>query len=121
MGNNPSWFSATGGGKDKVAGMDTSRFPVEHVSWEEAVDFCRKLSELPEEKAAGRVYRLPTEAEWEYACRAGTTTAFHYGNSLSADQANFNGDYPYGGAPRGKEPGEDDHGRFVPAKRLWPL
>ena len=74
---------------------------MEHVSWDDAVAFCRKLSELPEEKKAGRVYRLPTEAEWEYACRAGTKTPFHYGNSLSSKQANFNGNFPYGGADKG--------------------
>ena len=71
MGNNPSEFSATGNGKDKVAGQDTKRFPVEKVSWDDAVEFCRRLSEMPEEKAAGRTYRLPSEAQWEYACRAG--------------------------------------------------
>jgi len=103
MGRNPSFFSATGKGKEKVAGMDTKRFPVEQVSWDEAVEFCRKLSELPAEKSARRAYRLPTEAEWQYACRAGTTTAFHFGNSLGADQANINGHFPYPqGAPRGK-------------------
>ena len=57
---------------------DRSSYPVENVSWDEAVDFCRRLSEVPAEKAAGRTYRLPTEAEWEYACRAGTTTAFPF-------------------------------------------
>ena len=70
MGTNPSEFSVAGKEKDKIAGQDTRRFPVEHVSWDEAVEFCRKLSQLPEEKAAGRTYRLPSEAEWEYACRA---------------------------------------------------
>lgn len=100
-GTNPSWFSASGGGARKVEGLDTSRFPVEQVSWEQAVEFCQKLSELPVEKSAGRVYRLPTEAEWQYCCRAGTTTKFHYGDSLTSTQANINGRFPYGGAPRG--------------------
>ena len=54
--------------------------PVEEVSWEEAVEFCGRLSALPEERTAGRVYRLPTEAEWEYACRAGTTTQYSFGD-----------------------------------------
>ncbi len=62
--------------------------PVENVSFDEAVEFCRKLSELPAEKSAGRSYRLPTEAEWEYACRAGTKTAYGFGNDLTAGQAN---------------------------------
>lgn len=75
--------------------------PVEQVSWHKAVEFCQKLSEKEEEKKAGRIYRLPTEAEWEYACRAGTTTATHYGNSLSSKDANFNGKKPLGNAPVG--------------------
>ena len=101
MGNNPSYFSAKGGGKASVKDMDTGQFPVEQVSWDDAVAFCKKLSELPKEKKAGLVYRLPTEAEWEYACRAGTKTPFHYGDSLSSKQANFNGGFPYGGADKG--------------------
>ena len=80
MGTNPSDFSATGKGKDKVAGQDTKRFPVETVSWDDAVEFCRKLSNLAEEKTAGRWYRLPSEAQWEYACRAGS--AGRYGFSV---------------------------------------
>jgi formylglycine-generating enzyme required for sulfatase activity len=101
MGSNPSWFSATGGGKDKVDGLDTSRFPVENVSWDDAQKFCARLSAAPAEKKAGRKYRLPTEAEWEYACRARTRTPFHFGKALSSDRANFDGNYPYGGASRG--------------------
>jgi formylglycine-generating enzyme required for sulfatase activity len=57
-----------------------AKHPVEQVTWDEAVEFCARLSDLPAEKRAGRVYRLPTEAEWEYACRAGTTTAYSFGN-----------------------------------------
>ena len=95
MGSNPSHFSAAGAGKEKVKEFDAGKLPVDSVSWEEAVEFCRKLSELPAEKEAGRVYRLPTEAQWEYACRAGTSTPFHYGEQLSSKMANFDGNTPY--------------------------
>ncbi len=78
MGTNPSEFSATGKSKDKVAGQETKRFPVEQVSWDDAAELCRKLSDLPEEKAAGRRYRLPSEAQWEYACRAGSTGRYSF-------------------------------------------
>ncbi len=91
MGSNPSWFQASGKGKNDVVGLDTSNFPVENVSWKDAVAFCRKLSALPEEKKAGRLYRLPTEAEWEYSCRGGASSPFHFGGSLSSAQANFSG------------------------------
>jgi formylglycine-generating enzyme required for sulfatase activity len=80
MGNNPSFFQ----GKE-VKGVDSSNHPVDRVSWDDAVKFCKKLSELPEEKAAGRVYRLPTEAEWEYACRAGSNAPFSFGGLELAD------------------------------------
>jgi formylglycine-generating enzyme required for sulfatase activity len=78
MGANPSYF------KGDAVGGDSSNHPVEQVSWEDAVEFCKKLSELPEEKKAGRVYRLPTEAEWEYACRAGSKTAYSFGADLKS-------------------------------------
>ncbi|MBI1913462.1 MAG: SUMF1/EgtB/PvdO family nonheme iron enzyme [Planctomycetes bacterium] len=97
MGQNPSWFARSGSGADKVKKLNTRQHPVESVSWDDAVAFCRKLSEQPEEKKNGRVYRLPTEAEWEYACRGGanSSTPFAFGNSISSTQANFDGNYPY--------------------------
>ncbi len=92
-GANPSHFAPKGDKADKVAGADTKRFPAEGVSWDAAVAFCARLTELPEEKAAGRKYRLPTEAEWEYACRAGAATAYHSGDDPKplGDHAWFSG------------------------------
>ncbi|MCI0455811.1 MAG: SUMF1/EgtB/PvdO family nonheme iron enzyme [Gemmataceae bacterium] len=101
MGTKPSRFSPTGDGRDMVSGLNTDEFPVENVNWDEARDFCRIVSLLPAVRDKGWVVDLPTEAEWEYACRAGTETAFHYGNALSSAQANFNGNNPYGGAAKG--------------------
>ncbi len=94
MGNEarPFFNSKRGGGPDH---------PMENLRWKEAEEFCKKLSARPEEISAGRKYRLPTEAEWEYACRAGTTTTFHFGDSLSSRQVNCNGKYPYGDAEKG--------------------
>jgi formylglycine-generating enzyme required for sulfatase activity len=91
MGKNPSRFCASGEGKDKVAGQQTEDFPVENVSWDDAVAFCKKLSALAAEKVAGRVYRLPTEAEWEYSCRGGAPSPapFHFGRFLPVKQANY--------------------------------
>jgi uncharacterized protein (TIGR02996 family) len=94
-GANPSHFAVSGPGVKAVTGLDTRRFPVERVSWDDAQEFCRRLSALPAEQQAGRTYRLPTEAEWEYACRAGTTTVFHVGNSLSSHLACCDGKRPY--------------------------
>jgi len=93
MGVNPSFFVP---GQARVRGSDTGASPVECVTWHQAVEFARKLGELPDEKKAGRTYRLPTEAEWEYACRAGTTTALHYGDNVGSYAANFNGLSPFG-------------------------
>jgi len=101
MGDNPSAFGPNGKYKDQVIGIDTKRFPVQDVGWKNAWAFCAKLSELPDEKKEGRGYRLPTEAEWEFACRAGSHTPFHYGPSLGSAKANFAGTAPYGAAPKG--------------------
>jgi uncharacterized protein (TIGR02996 family) len=94
MGNNPSWFCASGDGAKEVSGMDTSEFPVERVSWEDAVEFISKLNDLAEEKTAGRRYRLTTEAEWEYACQGSVMCEekykkYHFGDNLTSSQANF--------------------------------
>ncbi|PSB15909.1 protein kinase [filamentous cyanobacterium CCP1] len=70
--------------------------PVEMVSWYDAIEFCARLSQRH-----GRTYRLPSEAEWEYACRAGTTTPFHYGETLTPDLSNYNGNHTFGSGPKG--------------------
>jgi formylglycine-generating enzyme required for sulfatase activity len=74
-----------------------SDLPVEQVSWNDAVEFCARLS-----RHTRHAYRLPTEAEWEYACRAGTTTPFHFGETLNTDVANYNGNYTYGNGREGQ-------------------
>ncbi len=83
MGNNPSDFKG-------------DNRPVDSVSWNDAVKFCKKLSEM-----TGKNYRLATEAEWKYACRAGTNTPFYFGETITTDLVNYDGNYPYGDAPKG--------------------
>lgn len=83
MGTNPSDFNG-------------SNRPVERVIWNDAIAFCEKLSQR-----IGKNYRLPSEAEWEYACRAGTTTPFHFGETITTDLANYDGNFTYGGGIKG--------------------
>jgi formylglycine-generating enzyme required for sulfatase activity len=97
MGNNPSYVK----GKNR---------PVEKVSWDDAVEFCEKLS-----KTTGNDCRLPSEAEWEYACRAGTTTPFYFGETITTDLANYEGNYTYADEPKGiYRKGTIEVGQFPP-------
>lgn len=96
MGRNPSRFtSAAGGGP---------YHPVEGVSWFDAQEFCRRLSSRFEERRQRREYALPTEAEWEYLCRAGTDSPFAFGETLGVLDANFDATLPYGPVPDGEPP-----------------
>ena len=106
------WLEVMGSAPGYFTGCDDC--PVEKVSWFDAIAFCNELSSreglTPAYTIVGEEviwlseadgYRLPTEAEWEYACRAGTTSPFHTGACLSADQANFNGYIPFAGCQEG--------------------
>ena len=83
--------------KEPYKGIDRWQRPVEMVSWYEAVEFCKRLSKLTRRK-----YRLPSEAEWEYACRAGTTTPFYFGKTITTELVNYRGNVTYGNAPKGE-------------------
>ncbi|MGD1807055.1 SUMF1/EgtB/PvdO family nonheme iron enzyme [Dapis sp. BLCC M126] len=83
MGENPSHFQ----GRNR---------PVENMSWYNATEFCQKLSQK-----TGKNYRLPSESQWEYACRAGTTTPFYFGETITTDLVNYNGNYTYGNSSKG--------------------
>jgi eukaryotic-like serine/threonine-protein kinase len=85
MGSNPSGFKGD------------NKLPVDSVSWLDGMDFCEKLSQK-----TGRTYRLPSEAEWEYACRAGTTTPFAFGETITPAVVNYDGNYTYGKAAKGE-------------------
>ena len=129
MGANPSDFSETGSrGRafialgDFVSGQ-AAKFPVEQMSWFDAIEFCNKLSardglaaayqlanitrknssinDAEVSQTGGTGYRLPTEAEWEYACRAGMLNQFHFGSTLNGDKANVDGNNPYGTTTKG--------------------
>jgi len=87
--------------------------PIEDVSHDDAREFCQKMS-----AQTGLTVRLPTEAEWEYACRAGTTTPFHTGETISTDQANYNGNYAYGEGKKGLHRGKSERVGTDPARRV---
>jgi uncharacterized protein (TIGR02996 family) len=125
MGVNPSAFCQGGTEASRVGGRDTAHFPVESVSYPGATEFCRELSARPEEVAARRSYRLPTEAEWEYCCRGGAlcATPYHTGWELRPKQANYrvNGQRP---CPVGSYPANafglcDMHGQVAEWVSDW--
>ena len=104
----------------KELNPDPSRFkgdnrPVERVSWEDAQEFCKRLS-----AKTGKDYRLPSEAQWEYACRAGTETPFHFGETITTELANYNGDSTYNNSPKGQRRGETSEVGIFPANE-WGL
>jgi formylglycine-generating enzyme required for sulfatase activity len=102
MGTNPS--------HSQGLRADRDQWPVEMVNWNAAMAFCDKLSQL-----TGRCYSLPSEAQWEYACRAGTTTPFHFGGTVISELANFNATQRYGETPPGVSRGKTSAVGLFPA------
>ncbi len=90
--------------------------PVEQVSWYEAKEYCDRLA-----KKTKRPYRLPTEAEWEYACRAGTTTPFYFGNTISTELANYDGNYTYANGVKGEYRNETTPVDYFDVANAWGL
>jgi formylglycine-generating enzyme required for sulfatase activity len=88
------WKAVTG--KIRAYRCEGPKRPADRISWDEAIEFCAKLSAM-----TGRAYRLPSEAEWEHACRAGTATPFHFGETITTDLANYVGDHTYLDEPKG--------------------
>ena len=124
LGRNPSYFSKTGGGKDKVSCMNTSEFPLETITWFDCIELANAASQLDGrppfyrlsnierasdreikkdnvERLGGDGYRLATEAEYEYFNRAGTTTPFWFGATNNGEKANVDGSVPYGTTTKG--------------------
>jgi formylglycine-generating enzyme required for sulfatase activity len=130
MGNNPSAFSRQGANQGSVYGISEEElrlFPVESVSWDNAQEFIKKLNAKEKESGCVHLYRLPTETEWEYACRGGATSldecSYHFyfdkpTNDLSSDQANFYGNFPVGNAPKGKYLGRPTRVGSYPPNKL---
>ena len=102
------WFEVMGGNPSKIKG---DSHPVVNVSWTDTVAFIKKLEALK----LGFQACLPTEAQWEYACRAGTTTPFSFGENITTDQVNYHGNFPYSGGCKGEY-----RGKTLPVKDLPP-
>jgi len=111
MGANPSAFQNGGLHAEKLVGKDTSKFPAECVSWDAASRFCQK-SEV-------KGMRLPTEAQWEYACRAGTQTKYHFGDEITDKKANFNGGSKLGRTEKVGSYPENGFGLFDMHGNVW--
>ena len=92
----PKAISAQLGGHSNDATLKKPQQPIENVFWTDAVSFCQRLS-----LQTGRDYQLPSNAQWEYACRAGSTTPFYFGETLTPELANYNGNYTYGQGVKG--------------------
>jgi formylglycine-generating enzyme required for sulfatase activity len=104
--------------KDDPSKFKGDNRPVERVSWYDAVEFCDRLNRFVEgsfSKYTNNEYRLPSEAEWEYAARAGTTTPFHFGETITTELVNYDGSFTYASAPKGEFRGKTTEvGSFLP-------